>query len=82
MFIDLIEVQFLSLDISGWLSLVQKKDVCWAVDCSGLFENWTSIVSYTGRTVGPFVVRPSTMDPHTDPKVTAHTFGHGSTSAL
>lgn len=51
LFIDLIEVQFLSLDIAGWLSLVQKKDVCWAVDCSGLVENWTSIISHTGRTV-------------------------------
>lgn len=69
---DLIEVQFLSLDIAGWLSLVQKKDVCWLADCSGLIENWTSIVLHTGRTVGPFVVGPSTMDPHTDPKVIAH----------
>lgn len=69
---DLIEVQFLSLDVAGWLSLVQKKDVCWPADCSGLVEDWTSIVLHTGRTVGPFVVGARTMDPHTDPKVTAH----------
>lgn len=69
---DLIEVQFLSLDIAGWLSLVQKKDVCWPADCSGLIENWTSIVLHTGRTVEQFVVGASTIDPHTDSKVTAH----------